>query len=92
MGYVIEIVVELLAELLFNGAEEVATNQKMSKPLRYVAAFLLIATMSAGVAVIGFLGFIMLKKILAVAIIIFILDLLMVFLIIKQIVKLIKAR
>ncbi|MBE6837513.1 MAG: hypothetical protein E7509_05965 [Ruminococcus sp.] len=92
MGYLVEIVVELVLELLFNGADEVVRNREMPKPLRIMLAFLLIVVMLAGVAVIGLLGLIMLKKILAVGIIIFVFDLVLVIFIIKQTVKLIKSR
>lgn len=69
-----EFLIEFLFDLFFEGAEEIAKDPKMPKPLRIIAGSFVVLLMVAVVVLVGFLAVILIDDNLLASIVFFALD------------------
>ena len=73
-----EFIFELILELFFEGAEEIAGNKKKPKPLRIIAGSFIALFIAAVVALIGILAIIVIRKHILVGIVLLAFDAVMI--------------
>lgn len=84
-----ELLIEFLFDLFFEGAEEIAKDPKMPKPLRIAAGSFIVLLILAVVAIVGFLAVILIKENIIASIFFFALD---IFFIVAFALKFIKVK
>lgn len=93
MDLLIEIFAEIVVECFFGGAEEVALNRKYSKPVRIFSAVIALIFYLAVFALIAIAGIASVRMYYHIAgVLLFVIDLLLIFLFIRKIVRLVKYR
>lgn len=93
MDLLIEILSEIVIEWFFGGAEKAALNRKYSKPVRIVSAVIALIFYLAVFALIAIAGIASIKMHYHIAgILLFVIDLLLIVLFIRKIVRLVKYR
>lgn len=69
-----ELIIEILFELIFEGALEISKNRKLSKWIRYPSIFLIILLFVFVITLIGWLAIIMYKENIIVSILLLVID------------------
>lgn len=93
MDLLIEILSEIVIEWFFGGAEEAALDRKYSKPVRIFSAVIALIFYLAVFALIAIAGIASVRMHYHIAgVLLFVIDLLLIFLFIRKIVRLVKYR